>query len=85
MLSFTVRDLEAVVYVTVEVHKLCCTFCDYREVAEKQDLSHTSFNCDSPAPNVFILLIWRLYVKALKQLRCSLYISKVKILLTQWK
>lgn len=50
MLSFTVRDLEAVVYVTVEGHKLCCTFCDHREVAEKQDLSHSKFNCDSPLP-----------------------------------
>lgn len=44
MLSFTVRDLEAMVYVTVEVHKLSCTFCDHREVAEKQDLSHERLN-----------------------------------------
>lgn len=36
MLSFSVRDLEAMVYVTVEVHKLCCTFCDHKEVAEKK-------------------------------------------------
>lgn len=50
------------VYVTVEIHKLCCTFCDHREVAEKQDLSHTRFHCDSPAPNVLILFIWRLKV-----------------------
>jgi len=64
MLSFTVRDLEAMVYATVEVHKLCCTFCNHREVAEK-DLLLTSFNCDSPAPDMLFLLIWRLKVKAM--------------------
>lgn len=85
MLRFTVRDLEAVVYVTVEVHKLRCTFCDHREVAEKQDLSCTRFNCDSPAPDMFILLIWRLNMKALKQLRCSLYIFNIRIILKQLK
>lgn len=57
MLSFTVRDSEAMVYVTVEVHKLCCTFCNRREVAEKQDLLHTRFNSDYPASTTLLLLI----------------------------